>query len=79
MTINTKDAQDIIDNAQASLEKPGAATDPDSAAKEILAQGISGTGTAAAPTQDNPNLKTVELDDPIKRGNGVIEIGRAHV
>lgn len=57
---NAKTTQDLIDNPQAA------------APRSIQAEVVQATDSKPEPA-DNPNLKTVELDDPIKRGNGVID------
>ena len=57
---NAKTAQDLIDTPQAA------------APRSIQAEVVQVTDSKPEPA-DNPNLKTVELDDPISRGNGVIE------
>ena len=50
------------DKTQELIDNPQAFDDP-------VAQPVE----TAAEKSDNPNLKTVELDDPVKRGNTVIE------
>lgn len=57
MTTVKKDTQNLIDNPQAVH------------ATESCAQAAEQKSEQA----ENPNLKTVELDDPIKRGNTVID------
>lgn len=51
--MTAKNAQDLIDNPQATAE-------PVTQAQE-------------SQPADNPNLKSIELDEPIKRGNTVID------
>lgn len=50
------------DKTQELIDNPQAFDEP-------IAQPVE----TAAEKPDNPNLKTVELDDPVKRGNTVIE------
>lgn len=66
---NAKTAQDLIDNPKDLTEENATAEDI-----QKINDGFNMlTNSKGSQTQDNPNLKTVELDDPIKRGNGAIE------